>query len=171
VAVVVEGDTRRVIDSPARPEGGPAAAAPEASARGNDAQRVAQVIASTPGDLDSYSGGFASGEVAVITAALVAENAVRGGDYGNAGGDGAGSDTSGEGDGGSDNGTGSDDGNGGSSGDDETDNGGGDGGGIRVCVIGNCLIGLDLNANGSGLDVLAASPAKRPGALAMLLQA
>jgi hypothetical protein len=127
--MVVEGDTRRVIDSPARPAGGPAAAAPKASARGNGAQRVGQVITSTPGDLDSYSGGLASGEVAVITAALVAENAVRGGDHGNAGGDGTGSDTSGkgEGNGGSDNDTGSDDGNGGSSGDDETDNGGEDG--------------------------------------------
>ncbi len=157
--MVIEGDTRRVIDSPARPAGGPAAAAPAAVpgalAQGLGLQRVNQVIASSPGDVGSYSGGFASGEVAVIAAVVVAENAVRGPGNGGGGdngsgngpdGDGAGNDD-GPGSGGDEgtgnngngsgngrgNGTGNEDngngGNGGNGGNDDPGNGGGNSGG------------------------------------------
>ena len=88
--LVIEGEGRRVIDSPARPAGGPAASAPAAAParvtpqtrkvalpeRGG--QRIERAIASSPGNLRGYSNGFVSGEVAVLAAAVVADNTGRG---------------------------------------------------------------------------------------------
>ncbi len=112
--MVVEGDGRKVIDSPARPVSGTAATPAPAAASENAANRVDEAIASSPGDVSRYSGGFASGEVAVIAAVVVSENTNRGGSpafgsdsgRGNGGvGSGSGSGGSGNGDGGSDNGS------------------------------------------------------------------
>ncbi len=84
--LVIEGEGRKVIDSPARPASGPAAAAPAsavsssangaASARGEN--RVDAAVVSSPSDVRNYTGGFASGEVAVLAGVVVADNSVRG---------------------------------------------------------------------------------------------
>ncbi|MFN9633868.1 MAG: FecR domain-containing protein, partial [Erythrobacteraceae bacterium] len=101
--MVIEGETKRVIDSPARPASAPAASAPASftapapAAQGNGPQRVDQVIASTPGDIGSYSGGFASGEIAVIAAAVVADNTLRGAGASAGSGSGAGGGSNGGG--------------------------------------------------------------------------
>jgi hypothetical protein len=159
--MVIEGDTRRVIDSPARPAGGPAAAAPAAVpgalAQGHGLQRVNQVIASSPGDVGSYSGGFASGEVAVIAAVVVAENAVRGSGDGGGGDNGSGNGPDGDGPGsGGDEGTGNNgngSGNGGGNGTGNEGNGnggnGGDDGGNDDGDIGPGN-GNGNNGNGNG---------------------
>ena len=152
--MVIEGDTRRVIDSPARPAGAPAAAAPAAVpgalAQGHGLQRVNQVIASSPGDVGSYSGGFASGEVAVIAAVVVAENAVRGSGDGGGGDNGSGNGPDGggpgsggdEGTGNNGNGSGNGGGNSGGNGDDGSSDGNGNGGDN----------GSDDAGNGNGSD-------------------
>ena len=103
--LVVEGEGRKVIDSPARPASAPAAGGsapastpariePAAAASQNAANRVEEVIASRPGDMRSLTGGFASGEVSVIAAVVVSENTSRGsapafGTQGGRGSDGA----------------------------------------------------------------------------------
>lgn len=81
--VIEGGEGRRVIDSPARPTTGqttpgsrPRSGLSSAPDRG--ANRVDEMIASSPGDLRSFSGGFASGEVAVLAAVIVADNSERG---------------------------------------------------------------------------------------------
>lgn len=92
--LVIEGEGRKVIDSPARPASGPAAAAsapapaPAASsaasgvepaaapARGEN--RVDSAVVSSPGDVRNYTGGFASGEVTVLAGVVVADNSARG---------------------------------------------------------------------------------------------
>lgn len=93
--MVVEGEGRRVLDSPARPAGGGPAAATPAPASGSGSAgtpatpepavssgrgqaRIERAIVSTPGDIGAYSRGFASGEVAVMAAAVVADNTGRG---------------------------------------------------------------------------------------------
>ncbi|MCU0948717.1 MAG: FecR domain-containing protein, partial [Porphyrobacter sp.] len=114
--LVIEGDGRRVIDSPARGAGGtaapvatpapaladgdvqaPAPASPSAevaeapspmaapdpipvAADERGARRISAVIASSAGDVRAYSGGFASGEVAVVAAAIAADNTARAGE-------------------------------------------------------------------------------------------
>ncbi len=96
--LVVEGEGvgQRVVDSPARSESASAsaAAAPTAGADAvsdgsatpasaepsseNRSNRIDGVIASSPADIGSYSGGFASGQVSVLAAAVVSENTARG---------------------------------------------------------------------------------------------
>ena len=114
--LVIEGEGRKIVDSPARPASAPAEvpatpAAPVSSASvlpaggqaraepaaisGNSANRIDEVIASSPGDVGRYSGGFVSGEVSVIAALVVSENTNRGaapafGSDGGRGNDGAG---------------------------------------------------------------------------------
>lgn len=83
--LVIEGEGRKVIDSPARPASGPAAApAPDVSspatgaASAQGANRVDAAVVSSPSDVRNYTGGFASGEVAVLAGVVVADNSVRG---------------------------------------------------------------------------------------------
>ena len=144
--LVIEGEGRKIVDSPARPASAPAEvpatpAAPVSSASVlpaggqaraepaaisiNSANRIDEVIASSPGDVGRYSGGFVSGEVSVIAALVVSENTNRGaapafGSDGGRGNDGAGPANPAGADAGSGSGNG---------------NGGGNGNG---CLQGNC---------------------------------
>ncbi len=173
--LVIEGEGRRVIDSPARPAGGPAAAAPAPGAapiRGagpaaeRTGRRIAEPIAGTPGDLRGFTGGFVSGEVAVIAATVVADNTARrsdppfsggGNGNGNGGGNGAGQDQGnggGAGDGnGGDQGNGAGNGqggNGGNGGDGAGNGNGGNGSGQGNGQDGNGNAGNGNGGNGQG---------------------
>jgi hypothetical protein len=93
--LTIEGEGRKVVDSPARPAGAPAATAPvptvspaspafdsgatqpAAAAGGND-NRVDAAVVSSPSDARNYSGGFVTGEVAVLAGVVVADNSNRG---------------------------------------------------------------------------------------------
>ena len=105
--MVVEGDSRRVIESPARPASGnepaletePNAGSPEKARAPSGAGylaanenrpapnrgasnaprtgRVDRLVVNTPGDLGQYSGGLVSGQVAVLAVAAV-DNPARG---------------------------------------------------------------------------------------------
>ncbi len=89
--LMIEGEGRKMVDSPARPADAPAAAAPAANsgtaaaassdgsgpvARGDN--RVESVVLSTPGEASNYSGGFVSGEVAALASVVAADNSARG---------------------------------------------------------------------------------------------
>ncbi|WP_172835900.1 FecR domain-containing protein [Porphyrobacter sp. CACIAM 03H1] len=88
--MVVEGEGRRVIDSPARSAGGASAGSPPPAASLRPAAyepsgaydrgrpRIGEAILSTPRDLGEVTGGFVSGEVVVLAAAVVADNTGRG---------------------------------------------------------------------------------------------
>jgi hypothetical protein len=88
--MVVEGEGRRVIDSPARPAGGASAGSPPPAASLRPAAyepsgaydrgrpRIGEAILSTPRDLGEVTGGFVSGEVVVLAAVVVADNTGRG---------------------------------------------------------------------------------------------
>lgn len=161
--LVIEGEGRRVIDSPARPAGAPAAAAPAPGAapmRGagpaaeRTGRRIAEPIAGTPGDLRGFTGGFVSGEVAVIAATVVADNTARrsdppfsGGGNGNGGGNGGGQDQ-GNG-GGAGGGNGGDQGNGAGNGQGGNGGNGGDGAGNGNGGNGSGQ-GNGQNGNGNG---------------------
>ena len=103
--MVIEGEGRRVLDSPARPAAAPAASTPapaaiEPAATTDRGQaRIERAVMGTPGDLGEYSRGFVSGEVAVLAAAVVADNTGRAGDppFGNGGGRGNGGNGGGNG--------------------------------------------------------------------------
>ncbi|MFY8048447.1 MAG: FecR domain-containing protein, partial [Erythrobacter sp.] len=94
--MVVEGEGRRVLDSPARGAAGGAAApaaAPAAQSYGASqgqgaSARIENAIVSSPQDLGAVSNGFVSGEVAVLAAVVVSDNTGRGGaaPVGNSGG-------------------------------------------------------------------------------------
>jgi hypothetical protein len=80
--MVVEGEGRKVLDSPARGASGAApartpAAGPTGPGQG-PAPRIDTAIVSTPQDLGMVSGGFATGEVAVLAAVVVSDNTGRG---------------------------------------------------------------------------------------------
>jgi hypothetical protein len=104
--LVVEGDTRQVIDSPARPASAPSAAAPAAgssvqstpagsSSTGSQAtnarspasnaqagryrpvQRISAAIYSEPADLGDISGGLVSGSADLPASVIIADTAVR----------------------------------------------------------------------------------------------
>ncbi|WP_197273753.1 FecR family protein, partial [Porphyrobacter sp. AAP60] len=177
--LVVEGEGRKVIDSPARPASAPAASSPAsaaapariqpaAAASDNAPNRVREVIASSPGDVRSLTGGFASGEVSVIAAIVVSENTSRGsapafgtqGGRGSdgavcyqgscaAGGNGAGGNGNSNGDNGNGNGSGSDAGSGGDSGNGDGNSGSGQGNG-NGNGGGNGDDGNNGNGNGNG---------------------
>lgn len=83
--MVIEGEGRRVMDSPARGAGAPAAAPmPGAAVSEPAAQndrgpvRIEEAVYSTPRDLGEVSGGFVSGEVAVLAAGVAADYTARG---------------------------------------------------------------------------------------------
>ena len=86
--MVIEGEGARVVDSPARAQGGPAAAGAPGSSfeaasepatpQSQQQARIDEAIVSTPRDLGKVSNGFVGGEVAVLAAAVVADNTGRG---------------------------------------------------------------------------------------------
>ena len=84
--MVVEGEGRRVLDSPARgaaggaaaPAAAPAAQSYEVSQGQGGSARIENAIVSSPQDLGAVSNGFVSGEVAVLAAVVVSDNTGRG---------------------------------------------------------------------------------------------
>jgi hypothetical protein len=150
--MVIEGEGRKVIDSPARVAPSTAPAAPSGAAQTaapvpeqvsaepaasdkSSSPRIEEPIVSTPQDLGAISNGFASGDVAVLAAIVAADNARDNGKSGGRPDDGeacvAGTCTNGNANGsdggngnGTDNGNGSGNGNG-----NGTDNGNGSGNG------------------------------------------
>jgi hypothetical protein len=92
--MVVEGEGRKVLDSPARGAAGGAVVQPAAAMTGPASQgpsvpvRIEEAIVSTPRDLGEVSNGFVSGEVAVLAAVVVSDNTARGNEApaGNSGG-------------------------------------------------------------------------------------
>ena len=99
--MVIEGEGRKVIDSPARgtgPAAGPAAPAggaggsalKPAAADQSAGPRIDEAIVSTPQDFGQVSNGFGSGEVAVLAAVVVSDNARGDANPGNGNGNGNG---------------------------------------------------------------------------------